>query len=163
MHRYLVSGPLCTFGPYQKLLLSPAQIDARRYGLEINDATAGLVTSTMALQFKAGETIGLPQSFEELIGIHRAVLTPIDAPPEAAQATAKTGVKKGVKKAEKAVVADDEPDFDALEAALSEAEAEHARVFADHVEGADLSDEQKAAAERLETAKAAFNAALGED
>ncbi|AWI57181.1 hypothetical protein AB395_00001522 [Sinorhizobium fredii CCBAU 45436] len=153
--KYTVTGRVCAFGAGQKLKLSAQQIDARRHALEVVDEKSGKVITKSEVQFKAGETIDLDQSEDDLPSSLAAVLA-----AGASAAKGKSGKGKGGKKAE--------PDLDALEAELEAAEDAFQAACEKHGLSlhAEPTDEQKAIVaeelERLQKAKAAFDAAVGD-
>lgn len=156
--KYTVTGRVCAFGAGQKLKLSAQQIDARRHALEVVDEKSGKVITKSEVQFKAGETIDLDQSEDDLPSSLAAVLA-----AGASAAKGKSGKGKGGKKADPA-----EPDLDALEAELEAAEDAFQAACEKHGLSlhAEPTDEQKALVaeelERLQKAKAAFDAAVGD-
>lgn len=153
--KYTVSGRVCAFGAGQKLRLSAQQIDARRHTLEIVDERAGKVIAKSEVQFKAGETIDIDIADDDLPSSLAAVLAPASK------------VKKGKGKSKNTEIETDldalEDELDAAERALLEACEKHGMAGIDRDP---FTDEQKALivaeAERLEKAKVAYEAAVGE-
>lgn len=88
MDRYRVVAGVAKFGPQQKFTLSAAQIKVRRHNLEVPKDWDGnsdcVVKSTTALEFKAGEQIGLP----ELQRPHVDILAPLSEPKTDVEKTA---------------------------------------------------------------------------
>lgn len=158
--KYTVTGSVCAFGAGQKLKLSAKQIDARRHVLELVDEKAGKVVTKAAVQFKAGETIDLNITEDELPSSLAACLSAGDAKGKASKGRSaqkpSTGSVTG------------EPDLDALEDELDAAETAFKAACEKHGLSLDVepTDEQKALVadelERLKKAKAAFDAAIGE-
>lgn len=157
--KYTVTGTVAEFGIGQRLRLTAAQIDARRFALDnINDKT-GEVTVANVVQFKRGEIIDVKDGKDEVLPRSLTlVLTPTSKVPAAEK-----------RATSKAAPAADETDIDALETALEAAEDAYAAALVKHQlpTDVDLTDEQlalvKPQADALAKAKAEFAAAVGED
>lgn len=80
MKFYEVAAGVATFGPGQKLTLTPEQIAPRRHNLDVPGGYDGKkqaeVTALSVLQFKVGEKIGLPTLERRLVD----VMVPLSQP-----------------------------------------------------------------------------------
>lgn len=157
--KYTVTGQVCQIGAGQKLNLSAEQLDARRPFLTIHDEKKGKVTSASILYFKKGEEIDLPEKHEDMPRALHDALTPSSKIPAAEKP----------KKATKGNQGDDEgDDLDALEGRLDDADKAYAAALGKHSLPADrdlTADERKLVAteaDERESAKAAFDAAVGD-
>lgn len=162
--KYTVVGDVVRFGVGQALKLSAAQIDARRYGLELIDGDKGAVVVSSSVEFKRGEEIGLKEKFEELPRSLADVLEPATATKKPAAAAGKSD-KQGAGKTQ---TSNDVADLDALETALEKAEQALQAAAQKHglvgIDQDSYTDEQKALiAEEMAAyvaAKTAYDAAI---
>lgn len=160
--KYVVTGPLCTFGPGQKMRLTDEQIDARRYGLDVDleDEKPGVVVTTMPMQFKRGEVVELEEKLDEMPGIIAGCLAPLSKRKASDRSESSSKPVRTEKPAKETSAHDD---IDQLEASLEAAENAFAEAVAGMEPGADYSEAQLNALEVLNAAKAAYAAHIGEE
>jgi hypothetical protein len=84
----VIKGP-ATFGPGQDMELEPKQVEIRKHNLKLDslDPRTGrvMVQAVNAVEFKAGEVIGLPALDRRLEQIMEPVDKPASPAPEAAK------------------------------------------------------------------------------
>ncbi len=157
--KYTVTGTVAEFGVGQRLRLSAAQIDARRFALEDINEKSGEVTIKSLVQFKRGEEIDLKEKEDSLPRSLSVVLTP----------SSKLAAADKPKKASTSKAVGDEADLDAIEHRLEQAEQAFKAALERH--GISIAKEPTAEQQvliqteldELQAAKRAYDEAIGED